>query len=111
MKTGRVLYHADIKDHNKLGVYGIFDTTNVRWSYYVISYTVQNSKLFLTPELCGYKQEATYVEIESRGRKFETKELGQSFIQDYKIKWETGSNDTKGEIRSKKIDDILENEN
>ncbi len=58
--------------------------------------------------VCSYNQEATYDSITKYGKKFETKEEGIKFIQDYKIKWETGSNNTIQEVRDQKIDDILE---
>ncbi len=32
---------------------------------------------------------------------------GIKYLKDFKIKWETGSNDTLTEIRDKKINDII----
>jgi hypothetical protein len=69
-----------------------------------------NNSFMLTMDVCvcSYNQEATYDSITKYGKKFETKEEGIKFIQDYKIKWETGSNNTIQEVRDQKIDDILE---
>ena len=59
---------------------------------------------------CSYNQEATYDSIVRYGKEFKTKEEGIKFIQDYKIKWETGSNNTTQEVRAKKLDDILDSD-
>jgi predicted DNA-binding protein YlxM (UPF0122 family) len=117
MQRGKFLYTQKIKDHKSggndvdLSVYGVFETVKVEWKYYVISYyNKPNSSFMLTMDVCGcsYNQEATYDSITKYGKKFETKEEGIKFIQDYKIKWETGSNNTIQEVRDQKIDDILE---
>ena len=51
----------------------------------------------------------SWVEILSRyGKEFKTKEEGYKFIQDYKIKWETGSNNTTEEVRDQKLDELLD---
>jgi len=42
------------------------------------------------------------------GKEFKTKEEGYKFIQDYKIKWETGSNNTSEEVRDQKLDELLD---
>ena len=36
------------------------------------------------------------------------KEEGIKFIQEYKIKWETGSNNTTEELRDQKLDELLD---
>ena len=117
MQRGKFLYTQKIKDHKSgpndvdLSVYGVFETSKVEWKYYVIShYSRPNSSFFLTMDVCGctYNQEATYESICKYGKKFNTKEEGVQFIQEYKIKWETGSNNTTQEVRDQKIDDILE---
>lgn len=116
MQRGKFLHTQKIKDHKSggndvdLSVYGVFETVKVEWKYYVISYyNKPNSSFMLTCDVCGctYNQEATYDTITRYGKKFETKEEGVKFIQEYKIKWETGSNSTTQEVRDQKIDDIL----
>jgi hypothetical protein len=108
MNKGRFLHEEKLKDHSNLGVYGIFSTTKVEWKYYVISYNVNGNKITLTSELCSYSQEATYETILRHGKEFKTLEEGKQFIQNYKVKWESGSNNTTQEVRDKKLDDILD---
>jgi hypothetical protein len=111
MNKGRFLHEEKIKDHSNLGVYGIFNTSKVEWKYYVISYnTSANGGLKLTSELCGYQQEATFDSISRHGKEYKTVEDAKQFIQEYKIKWETGSNNTTQEVRAKKLDDILDSD-
>lgn len=109
MTKGRLLYQDKIKDHPNIGIYGLFSTTKVSWKYFVISYnSINNGGIELTAELCSYKQTATYDSIERYGKEFNSIDDGKKFIQDYKIKWETGSNNTTEEIRDKKISNILD---
>jgi hypothetical protein len=55
MQKGRFLYEQKLKDHSEIGVYGIFDTRKVSWSYYVISFeNVVSGGIRLSPEICGY---------------------------------------------------------
>jgi hypothetical protein len=111
MNKGRFLHEEKIKDHSNIGVYGIFSTTKVEWKYYVISYnTTTNSGLKLTSELCGYMQEATFESVARHGKEYKNVEDAKQFIQEYKIKWETGSNNTTQEVRAKKLDDILDSD-
>jgi hypothetical protein len=110
MNKGRFLHEEKLKDHSNLGVYGIFSTSKVEWKYYVISYSINSgsNKVTLTSELCGYPQEATYETIIRQGKEYKTVDDAKRFIQEYKVKWETGSNNTTQEVRAKKLDDILD---
>lgn len=109
MNRGRFLHEEKLKDHSNLGVYGIFSTTKVEWKYYVVSYSINSSnKITLTSELCSYPQEATYESVARFGKEYKTVDEAKQFISEYKIKWESGSNNTKQEVRAKKIDDILD---
>jgi len=111
MNKGRFLHEEKIKDHSNVGVYGIFSTTKVEWKYYVISYSTNiNGGVKLTPEFCSYAQEGTYESITRHGKEYKTVEEAKKFIQEYKIKWETGSNNTTQEVRAKKLDDILDSD-
>ena len=111
MNKGRFLHEEKIKDHSNIGVYGIFSTTKVEWKYYVISYnTSANGGIKLTSELCDYMQEATFDSITRHGKEYKTVDDANKFIQEYKVKWETGSNNTTQEVRSKKLDDILDSD-
>lgn len=105
MLKGRFLLQEKLKDHNDIGIYGVFNTTKVEWKYYVISYS-NNNKFILTSELCGYSQEATYESIDRHGKEYKNIDDAKKFINDYKVKWETGSNNTTQEVRDKKLNDL-----
>jgi len=117
MQRGKFLHTQKIKDHKysgndvDLSVYGVFETSKVQWKYYVISfYNKPNNSFILTSDVCSclYNQEATYESICKYGKEFKTKEEGIKFIQEYKIKWETGSNNTTEELRDQKLDELLD---
>ena len=115
MYKGKMLYTTHPKDYKtnsndiQLGVYGIFNTEKVLWTYHVISYyNKPNGTIHLTEDICGKYLDATYDYIKSYGKKFDTVEDGRKFIEEYKVKWETGSNNTTQEIRDKKIDELLD---
>ncbi len=113
MKKGKWLHNEKIKNHTSnskdvdLSIYGIFDTKKVLWEYYVISHT--NAPTQITQEVCSnsYSMGADLNNIEGYGKKVKTKEEGIKFIEEYKIKWETGSNETLQEKRDQKLDNIL----
>lgn len=118
MEKGKFLYTTTIKDYQrakvdvKFSVYGLFNTEKVTWSYYVISHIPTTSPSgagtgALTCDICRYDQQLTQDNIKSYGMKFNTKEEGIAFIQEYKDKWEYGSNDTRQERREEKINDVL----
>ena len=106
MLKGRFLYQLKLRDHSDVGIYGIFDTEKVLWKYFVISYENSGNSFHLTSELCHYYEKATYETIRRQGKEFKTVEDGKVFINDYKIKWETGSNNTTEEVRDKKLGDL-----
>jgi len=109
MNKGRFLHQEKLKDHSDIGVYGIFSTTKVEWKYYVISYrNGVNNKVELTPEICGFTTDSSIDGVARNGKEFKTVEEAKEFIQTYKVKWESGSNNTTQEVRAKKLDDILE---
>jgi hypothetical protein len=108
MTKGRLLYSEKLNDHPDIGVYGIFDTNKVKWEYYIISYRkLANGGIELTNELCQ-STVVTYESIKRYAKEFKTVEDAKQFISEYKVKWETGSNNTTQEIRGKKLDELLE---
>src|SRR5574343_1115974 len=87
---------------------GLFDTKEAKWKYYVCP-TIQSSRgIFLTSDFISGKSHDPLSEsnIPVYGKRFNTLDECISFINEYKMKWESGSNDTKQEIRDKKIDEI-----
>ena len=111
MNKGRFLHQEKLTNHSDLGVYGIFSTSKVEWRYYVISYkSTTNNKIDLTPEICGFTSDSSIDGVARNGKEFKTLEEAKEFINVYKIKWETGSNNTTQEVRAKKLDDILDSD-
>ena len=113
MTKGKFLYTTTIKDYKKgsadveFSVYGLFNTEKVLWSYFVISHVPHGNEVRLTADLSQYDQPATHDNIRNYGKGFKTKEEGIQFIQEFKDKWEYGSNDTRQEKRDQKINDVL----
>lgn len=106
-----MLFSTKINDFGstELGVYGVFDTEKVEWRYFVVSYTKSSYGSYtMTNEICN-----SYVALDTSsavrsGKEFKTKEEGEQYIEDFKIKWETGSNTTLVEKRDKKLNDLLD---
>lgn len=87
---------------------GLFDTTEAKWKYYVCP-TIQTSRgIFLTSDLViGTSHDSLSTSnIPRYGKRFNTLDECIIFINEYKMKWESGSNDTKQEIRDRKIDEL-----
>lgn len=95
-----------------LAVYGIFDTEKVHWEYYYVSvYDLQNGMSKMTND-CSPKMFPTdsYVGVEnlkSYGNSCKKPEDGLKWCEEFKIKWESGSNDLISEVRDKKLNEIL----
>ena len=110
-------YSSDNTKQIYLGVFGIFDTFNVKWSYYVCP-LVKDKLFFFTIDikitndiLSGYStssiESLTINNLTKYGKKFNSIKEGNDFINDFKIKWETRSNDSKNIIREEKLNEIL----
>jgi hypothetical protein len=61
----------------------------------------------MTPDITGVSLEITIDSIKRWGKSFRIKEDAILYFQQFKDKWEFGSNDTRQENRDKKISDIL----
>jgi hypothetical protein len=109
MKKNRMLYSTKINDFGstELGVYGVFDTEKVLWRYFVVSYLKSAYGSKLTGEICNSYSDLDSTSAIRSGKEFKTKEEGIVFIEDFKIKWETGSNTTLVEKRDQKLKDLL----
>jgi hypothetical protein len=93
-----------------LSVYGIFDTHAVNWTYYICSYIDKGNTLYLTDDIRTTNNSQSYMcvsSITSCGKKVNSSEEGLKFIEEFKMKWETGSNDLLSEVRDKKLNEIL----
>ena len=93
-----------------LYIVGIFETTKAHWTYYLVSGFDSNKKFYMTNDICTISSsyyEATINNISSSGRKLQSMEEGLKWAEDFKVKWETGSNDTIAEKRDQKLNEIL----
>jgi len=112
---GKFLYNLTVKgirngDDLELGVFGLFNTEKVLWTYYMISF-YKNSKgdIFLTDDVCNvaYVVEATFEYIRKHGKPCTTVDEGKQYLEMFKMKWDSGSNNTTSEMRDKKLDELL----
>ena len=112
---GKLLYNLTVKgirncNDLELGVYGLFNTEKVHWSYYMVSY-YKNSKgdIYITDDVCScsYTQEASYDNIKKYGKTCNTVDEGKQYLEAFKMKWDSGSNNTTSEMRDKKLDELL----
>lgn len=122
MIKSKMLSEYDIKDYQvssegrkydmKIGVCGIFDSMTVHWDYYTISYISVNSAVRLTADLAKSSNLMSIMSndisnVRSYFRKFETQHEAEAFLKEFKLKWETGSNNTTQEVREEKLNEIL----
>jgi hypothetical protein len=118
MKRSKCLFNTTLKDcttngcDTKLGIVGIFDTEKSHWKYYVVSYYINpNNDPKTSSDLCGYSgYDLDLNTVQKYGKEYTTKEEGMDFIDEYKTKWETGSNSTLEEKRDKKLSQLLDDE-
>ena len=114
MKRSKWLFNTTLADcktngsDTKLGVVGIFDTEKTHWKYYVVSYYVNSLSNFKTSQdLCGYSgYDLDMQAVQKYGKEYPSLEEGKIFIEEFKTKWETGSNSTLEEKRDKKLNDL-----
>jgi hypothetical protein len=96
-----------------LFTFGIFDTQSANWKYYLTSCIDKNNEVYLTDEVCKFSSTsysisvATTGTIHMYGRELKTAEEGIKWAEEFKMKWESGSNDLLSEVRDKKLDEIL----
>ena len=102
------LYNNDIG----LSVFGVFSTQKVHWDYYVIShYNKTNGAVIYLSDDVGTApysgNEASVDNVRKYGKPVTNIEEGQKFCDEFKMKWDSGLNNTTSEIRDKKLDEIL----
>jgi len=97
------------KSDISLRIVGLFDTITMIWTYHVVSTgTWGANRVELTPDLHDrvYSGEYTLNNVKSHGRKFDTQQEAESFVNEFKIKWETASNNTLQEVRDEKLKEL-----
>ena len=96
-----------------LVVFGIFDTSSVKWTYFITSVAISTNSSFISSDVHGSSRmnqsfsPLSIYGIETYGLQVKTKEEGIKWIDEFKMKWETGSNDLVSEQRDKKLNEIL----
>ena len=94
-----------------LAIVGIFETKKAHWVHYLVSAFTLNNKMYITNDVCDISyteyNDATINNIQAYGRKIQSIEEGLKWAEDFKVKWETGSNDTIAEKRDQKLNEIL----
>lgn len=113
-----IRYYSSDKIYNiHLGIFGVFDTFNVKWTYYVCPFIKEKFLFFtirvkITNDILLGNNSTTTESPDIRnlakfGKKFNSIKESSDFINDFKIKWETKSNDSKSVIREDKLKEIL----
>lgn len=93
-----------------LSVFGIFDTEKVHWQYYYSSFYDNGNHTYMTNDCSKINANSSYANlsnISAYGFPCKTPEEGLKWCEDFKIKWETGTNDLLTEVRDKKLNEIL----
>lgn len=123
MKRGKKLHDVVLKDYKyqntnndvHICAYGLFDTEKSTWKYHIVSYIVKKTIFKSTDMLVGDTSTRNFDEpqvfsartIENYYPTKPTFEECIQYVDDYKIKWETGSNSVSQERRDKKLMEIL----
>lgn len=123
MIKSRILSQFDVKNYTviydtknfdlKIAVCGVFDSVNIHWEYYAISFISGNNFSRLTADLTKSTSiNSTFSfdvsNVKGYFRKFENQHEAEAFLNDFKLKWETGSNNTSQVIRDEKLNKILD---
>jgi len=97
-----------------LCLFGIFDSEVILWKYYVLSVIKNASTSSDQTTPCVQKKGCTLsdayiseLSVPLRGIEFKNIKEANDFINDFKTKWETKSNDSKSITREEKLKDIL----
>lgn len=118
MLRSKILYSVDPKDYLyngqqvSLKVIGLFDSIKVHWAYYSTSIIVDKltNNLKITPDLKSTSAGGSILcdvnSLQSYGIKFSTPEEAKKYIDDFKTKWESSSNNTIQEERDKKLKEL-----
>ena len=92
---------------------GLFDSKAVKWLYFVVARFYDKDKktnliisILNSNSNSDTPNEYNIYNVSNYGKSFSSKEEAKRFIDDFRIKYETGSNDTAQEIRDKKIEEL-----
>ena len=93
-----------------LAVIGIFNTEKVHWTYYYGSFIDSSSTMYMTNDCTKLPYShsvASLGAINQSCNVVKTVEEAIKWCEDFKMKWDTGSNDLVSEVRDKKLNEIL----
>jgi hypothetical protein len=99
-----------------LAVIGIFNTEKVHWTYHYGSFIDIGSTMYVTNDctkspyghnILSLTGAEHILKIEQYCNVVKTQEEGIKWCEDFKMKWDTGSNDLVSEVRDKKLNEIL----
>lgn len=92
-----------------IATFGIFNTQTATWKYYLVSCIDNKGEIILTPDVGKASNfvNGTVGNLQLFGRELKTAEEGLKWAEEFKMKWESGSNDLLSEVRDKKLDEIL----
>ena len=115
----KILGEVKVKDYQdfnnkpvKFFIYGIFDTHKVDWRYYLVSAIDDPTSPFIfkykvTNDLRSVPNDSfSEYNISTNCMNFNTAELAYEYLEKFRDKWETGSNNLTSVIRDKKIVEI-----
>jgi hypothetical protein len=118
MIKSKMISSMELKDYIydgspvKIYMYGLFDTEKILWTYYVtlIYKSSMSGNNRILGDLVSSSNETGDDSIGSLRRLskfFKESTDGETFMNTFKTKWESGSNNTTQEMRDKKLEEIL----
>lgn len=123
MIKSKILSEYDVKEYQcvyegkkhdmKIAVCGIFDSIAIHWDYFAVSFITVNGTMRLTSDLgksanIPITMNGDIGNVRTYFRKFETQHEAESFLKEFKLKWETASNNTAQVVRDEKLKEILD---
>ena len=119
MIKSKMISSMELKDYIydgspvKIFMYGLFDTEKILWTYYVtlIYKSSTSSSIRILGDLVSSSGNETGDDsigsLRRLGKMFKEYTDGETFMNTFKTKWESGSNNTTQEMRDKKLEEIL----
>lgn len=92
-----------------IGIIGSFDTIKVHWRYFAALLINSSGVNYLISDLVDSNSNYYAISLSSLSsysKEFKTLDESKLFTNDFKVKWETGSNNTTQEIRDKKLEEL-----
>lgn len=114
MNRSRILSVIKPKDLTYSGkdvellIIGIFETIKMNWLYYAVSAIAKGNGYEFSPDMhSNHGMTVNTDNVYHYGKKFASMDEAKAHCNQFKLKWESGSNNTTQEVRDEKIEDIL----